>query len=156
MRILANSIFFEQIYNSVKSKNISNENEIDIFKQAKTQLKLLFDLNNWNEKIHESILHECFKRLKKEKNLKIVVKEELKDLIWIFQKENFDYLKADILKNYFIISFQKEEINLTAKSCINIIDGFEAIQTDFYEELNKIIKGIQGNITPNEIENYVW
>ena len=151
---LKESIFFVQLFRARKMNNINFNKESEIFERTEKEfkeLKKLFTMKNWMNDIPETIIKECFKSLKNEKKKKL--KDELNNLIKIFQIEGLDDAKLETLEAAIIIYNQKEEIFLTANSCINLIDELEAEKTDFYDNLNKIINDIT-NLTIDKIQSY--
>ena len=153
---LRRSMFYLQLFRSKKLFNIYVNRESEIFEQAENdfnKLKLLFQSENWNKDIPESIIKECFKVLKQEKKKKL--NDELDLLKNIFKIEGFDDpIKIEGLGKKITTFNQKEDIFLTANSCIHLIDELEAIKTDFYKELDEIRKGLQTNITLIKIEDF--
>ena len=87
---LRRSMFYLQLFRSKKLFNIYVNRESEIFEQAENdfnKLKLLFQSENWNRDIPESIIKECFKVLKQEKKKKL--NDELDLLKNIFKIEGF-------------------------------------------------------------------
>ena len=154
--LLKDSMFFLQLYRAKKVSNIYVNRESEIFEQTESdfnKLKKLFETDNWNKDIPESIIKECFKALKHEKRNRL--NAELKILIKIFyNRKDFDELKIEKLEKDILTYNQKEEIFLTANSCMHLIDELEAIKTGFYKELDEIRNGLLTNIDLNKIENY--
>ena len=156
---LKNSIFFLQLFRAKKSNDRFYKKESEIFGQTEkdfNELKLLFENTSWMEKIHPSILKECFKSLKNEKKKKL--KSELLNLANYFNKEEYKNEKSEKflkLEGDIQIFNQKEEIFLTSNSCIYFIDELEAEKTDFYKELDKIKNGLlQKSPTIDNIKKY--
>ena len=152
---LKDSAFFVQLYRNKRMYNIYVNKESEIFQQTEddfNQLKMLFVKENWNSDIPESILRECFKVLKQEK--KNILKNELKNLKKIFDIQDFDDLKLERLGKGITTYNQKEDIFLTAISCIHLIDELGSKQTDLYKKLNEIIVGLKTNMALDKIENF--
>ena len=136
---LSDSLFFMQLYNVNKLKNIHFKTEEEIFQKTEddfAQLKTLFISRNWQDEIPEQILNECCKSLKYQKEATLY--GELRLLKRIFEIKDFNDLDMERLTKDIEIINLKKEIILTANSCIYFIDEFETEKTDFYDELNKI------------------
>ena len=138
---LSDSLFFMQLYNLNKLKNIHFKTDEEIFQKTEgdfAQLKTLFISRNWQNEIPEQILNECCKSLKYQKEATLY--RELRLLKRIFEIKDFNDLDMERLTKDIEIINLKKEIILTANSCIYFIDEFETEKTDFYDELNKIRK----------------
>ena len=152
---LKDSMFFVQLFRARKANNFTLKKESQIFKQTEEEfnkLKLFFESENWSKDIPETIIKDCFKGLKSDQKKKM--RNELKNLINYFKIENFDDLKLNRLESGIITFNQKEEIFLTANSCIHLIDELEAEHTNFYTQLDNIRKGLQSNIALEKIEKF--
>ena len=151
---LKNSLFFMQLFR-VKHSNGKHNNEKEIMEKAEDdfkKLKLLFEKENWYDKIPETIIKECYKCIKnKEGNL---FKNELNNLQQIFNIKNLNNNDLEKLEKDIIVFNKKPEIILTVNSCMNLIDEVDAKKTDFYKELDTINQNLKMNISPNEIEKY--
>jgi len=158
MRKLKESIFFKQLFRARKQNNalLKKDNEIfEITEKKFSQLKLLFTSANWSKEIEESIIKECFRSIKNGK--KNELKIELNRLKAIFEINDFGEEKLIGLEGGIKTFNQKEEIFLTANSCIYFINELEAEHTEFYTELDKIREGLQPNkpnLTLDKIDNF--
>ena len=155
---LKDSIFFVQLFRTKKKCNPFDK-ESEIFQKAEDdfgKLKLLFESENWINDIPESIIKICFNVLKQEKKNKLLLELGLLMTIFGIKYANADdkQLKIKKLEKNITTYNQKEDIFLTANSCIHFIDELEAIQTDFYKELDKIRQGLQANINLMKIESF--
>ena len=152
---LSGSIFFMQLYKKNKYKYMQSKTEEEIFELTETDfnyLKLLFQSENWSKEIPESILNECLRCLRYQKQGALIY--ELNGLKKIFKIENFDELNLARLKDGLEIIKLYNEIILTTNSYIYFIDELNANKTDFYEEMNKIKNDIpKVNISLDKIEN---
>ena len=138
---LSDSLFFMQLYNVNKLKNIHFKTDEEIFQKTEgdfAQLKTLFISRNWQNEIPEQILNECCKSLKYQKEATLY--GELRLLKRIFEIKDFNDLDMERLTKDIEIINLKKEIILTANSYMYFIDEFETEKTDFYDELNKIRK----------------
>ena len=137
------SEFFKQIYNMKKSYNNTSKKESEYLELAINdfnKLKLLFESQKWYEELQDQLIMECFECIKNKKRDNL--RKELMTLIQIFEIEEFDDLKMNSLI-FGLLSFcQKEEILLIAKNFNNIIIELEALQTDFFKELEQIRNGL--------------
>ena len=155
---LKDSIFFVQLYRSRKSNDINKKNESEIFEEAENdfnKLKLLFESKNWIKDIPESIMNECYRSLRNEKAKKL--KDELIDLLEIYQIENFEdkvIAKLKKLEHDIILYFQNKDMSLAINCFLNFIDEFEAEQTEFYNKLLKIKNVLNSSIlASNRLKN---
>ena len=155
MVVLKESMFFVQLFRAKKANNFTLKKESQIFKQTEEEfnkLKLFFLSENWSKDIPETTIKDCFKGLKSEQKRKLKI--ELKNLINYFKIKDYDDLKLQRLETGITIFNQKEEIFMTANSCIHFINELEAKHTDFYTKLDSIRRGLQTNVALEKIENF--
>ena len=154
---LKQSLFFTHFFNNSKNKNIvKKEKEIfdDTLKEF-NQLKHFFT-GNWINNIPDPIIKECFRALKvnsSEQNIEDRMLKEIKIIAKYFniEKADNDYLT---LVGHLLIYNQKEDIFVTAKSCMHFIDELNAEKTQFYTDLNKIKIEIKKNIAVDDIKKH--
>ena len=144
--LLVDSLSFINLLKAKELNNIDkNENEIlEITEIDFKKLKIIFDSENWYNKIPESMVKECFKFIK---NSQVnVLNNELNNLQQIFGIKNFKNTDFEKLEKNILIVIKKEEIILTVNGCINLINELVVEKTDFYKELKTIDKKLQKNI----------
>ena len=149
-------IFFNILFSLLEKK------ETEIFKDTLkqfTQLKHFFT-GNWIVNIPFSIIKECFRALKvnsSEQNIEDrILKELLKEIKIIakyfnIEKPDNDYLT---LVWHLIIYKEKEDIFITSKGCVHLIEELGAKRTEFYNDLKKIKTGIKKIFRLDDIRKY--
>ena len=139
--ILKQSLFFTHFFNNFKKKNIEKK-ETEIFKDTLkqyTQLKHFFT-GDWIVNIPVSIIKECFRALRvnpSKQNIEDRILKELKIIAKYFniEKAYNDYLA---LVGRLIIYKEKDDIFITSKGCVHLIEELGAKRTEFYNDLKKI------------------
>ena len=108
-----------------------------------------FFTGNWIVNIPFSIIKECFRALRvnpSKQNIEDrILKELLKEIEIIakyfnIEKPDNDYLT---LAGRLIIYKEEEDIFITSKGCVHLIEELDAKRTEFYNDLKKIKTGIK-------------
>ena len=159
---LKKSIFFTHLFKTTQAKNII-KSDLEIIIAALQDFVLLkhFFEPDWITQIPDSIIKECYKALKenateekKEKNNLTLIGKELRILSRYFKIKNFNENKYLTLEDHLKIYSQKEDIFLTANSCIHFISILKATKTECFEELIKIRGEMKKNIILEAIKTF--
>ena len=162
---LKQSVFFTHMFRNIKAKNITKtDTQIMIISLKQFALLEHFFKGEWINKIDDSIIKECYKALKENKSeIKIdnnknkstsLIEKELINLADYFKVNKQEKIMIEKLKDDLITYSQKEDIFLTANSCIHFINILGAKKTAFFDELLNIRTDIKKNISFVKIKQF--
>ena len=162
---LKQSVFFTHMFRNIKAKNITKtDTQIMIISLKQFALLEHFFKGEWINKIDDSIIKECYKALKENKSeIKIdnnknksmsLIEKELINLADYFKVNKQEKIMLKKLEDDLITYSQKEDIFLTANSCIHFINILGAKKTEFFDELLNIRTDIKKNISFVKIKQF--